>query len=99
MGLKRVPNRIFDVETFRKPLESVLNGSWSHLESSWTLLEASWSLLDTILGAQEPSGIKSNGPLAAGNLVPGGGLGGDALEESTASQKWSHSLQHPDKQG
>ena len=81
-GPKWVPNRIFDVEAFRKLLESLLNGSWSHLESSWRPLGASWT---TILGAQDPSGGKPTkrtgayGPLAAGNSAPRGGGKGEGI--------------------
>ena len=43
-----VPNRIFDAEALDKPLESLLERSWTLLERSWTTLGA---LLDA-LGAQ-----------------------------------------------
>ena len=42
------PNRIFDAEAFRKPLESLLERSWKPLEPKKVSLEASWSRLGAL---------------------------------------------------
>ena len=62
MGLKRVPNRIFDAEALGMPLGGLLERSWSLLDPkkqswnrSWSLLEASWSDLRDAKGVYDGS--------------------------------------------
>ena len=50
MGSKRGPNRIFDAEALEKPLESLLERSWTILERSWSALGA---LLDALIALLE----------------------------------------------
>ena len=50
VGPKWDPNRIFDAEALRKPLEGLLERSWRPLEPKKVSLEASWRLSAGDLG-------------------------------------------------
>ena len=52
MDPKSDPNRIFDAEALRKPLEGLLERSWRLLEPKKVSLEASWSALGALKGGR-----------------------------------------------
>ena len=57
MGPKSDPNRIFDAEALRKPLEGLLERSWRLLEPKKVSLEASWSRLGALkIASRWPEG-------------------------------------------